>query len=904
MESGNAEDDEESTADKDYDCLYSETGIILEDEEEYDVFNNETFGGPLPDDQNELPSMELQPKWEDYDLHNDETFGEENMEYDWEAEHEKLVEIMEKDTSVDKTDEKKQTFSKKSKISKPNGYLGVDHLSDVFPLVDSSEINKENVFSTNFQKSDRFGDAFSRDNEDFLSDHSSTKDGLLKETKNFCPFTLKSQIEGLENEAISYAQGYSLFASGTNLLQNAGIHIPPVTSANSSPVKPVDHLEKKIDAMKIQSSVNAIPSVSDLEKQWISDAASKPVITADCFRAYNSAFFVNNAFVNNSNSSFASSPVKANLETFSTVTESFREEPNQMVMQLQKMVYSSVPGASVKNENDINGSQFQGKPYTVSMIPNSGVMMYNNIRYQIPSTFTDSNGQVTMNTCVNNNAIGLNRNKMPSLVDPSVLLPSDPTSRLIENPSMLIDGAMSGSNLAALLRNNDTGVGMPVFPPPPPGLTIDPSKIVRVQNTAALQAPPQLSSYLTLPPPQVLNGIITVEQQKQLMKMQKENSISNVDEYAGMMTEREKYWLAGVQLLQINSMDPHKDDYYFTNYQARRKGNRNKNQNQNNSTWKNQHTKDYSPLQFENSLGRVQIGSVVAPRKVIDTYLIESSPKHGKTSELIHEDPIANTSSRKRKAIMLNIENMYGRIMALENLQMNGSKIKTDPATIKAEYINIATALREEILNLKDDLKIIMSIKKGKRLILKFLSFCDDVGDVWFQLFEILDRIIRGDYEHCVLLSYLPYFRAWLSKTDLATAVRIADYFKRNLNFFLQDKFSISVIANMIEHAELVYFVGSPEDQSKWMDFVMCLAEKAHSSVESIERPVVSVKPQVLRSHLLKCKKLENDVSFFGQLSQVSIGCINFRLDVSVFGWMSQFSDGCLNFRLDVSIFG
>lgn len=62
----------------------------------------------------------------------------------------------------------------------------------------------------------------------------------------------------------------------------------------------------------------------------------------------------------------------------------------------------------------------------------------------------------------------------------------------------------------------------------------------------------------------------------------------------------------------------------------------------------------------------------------------------------------------------------------------------------------------------------------------------------------------------------------------------------------------------MIEHAELVYFVGSPEDQSKWMDFVMCLAEKAHSSVESIERPVVSVKPQVLRSHLLKCKKLEN----------------------------------------------
>lgn len=85
-----------------------------------------------------------------------------------------------------------------------------------------------------------------------------------------------------------------------------------------------------------------------------------------------------------------------------------------------------------------------------------------------------------------------------------------------------------------------------------------------------------------------------------------------------------------------------------------------------------------------------------------------------------------------------------------------------------------------------------------QRLILKFLSFCDDAGDVWFQLFEILDRIIRGDYEHSVLLSYLPYFRAWLSKTDLATSVRIAEYFKRNLNFFLQDKVSIPLLVEAL----------------------------------------------------------------------------------------------------------
>lgn len=57
---------------------------------------------------------------------------------------------------------------------------------------------------------------------------------------------------------------------------------------------------------------------------------------------------------------------------------------------------------------------------------------------------------------------------------------------------------------------------------------------------------------------------------------------------------------------------------------------------------------------------------------------------------------------------------MYSKIMALESLQVNSGKNKTDPAAIKSEFASIASALREEILNLKDDFKIIMSIKKGK----------------------------------------------------------------------------------------------------------------------------------------------------------------------------------------------
>lgn len=198
----------------------------------------------------------------------------------------------------------------------------------------------------------------------------------------------------------------------------------------------------------------------------------------------------------------------------------------------------------------------------------------------------------------------LNLNKEPRMMVGAETAPVPAPAHLIDSAAMLLNSSGNGNsggsrvnqNIPGLLGSNDARL---IFPPP--GLTMDPSKMCHLQPvpsvTSATQQQP--SSYLTLPPPQVLNGIATVEQQKQLMvsgvvppsfslhsfnetktgwlkcfvvfgcsqKMQKESSmanLSNLDEYACMMTEREKYWLAGVQLLQINSMDPFKDDYYFT----------------------------------------------------------------------------------------------------------------------------------------------------------------------------------------------------------------------------------------------------------------------------------------------------------------------------------------------------
>lgn len=36
------------------------------------------------------------------------------------------------------------------------------------------------------------------------------------------------------------------------------------------------------------------------------------------------------------------------------------------------------------------------------------------------------------------------------------------------------------------------------------------------------------------------------------------------DEYAGLMTQKEKDWIIKIQLLQLNTDNPYLDDYYYT----------------------------------------------------------------------------------------------------------------------------------------------------------------------------------------------------------------------------------------------------------------------------------------------------------------------------------------------------
>ncbi|XP_075988572.1 protein associated with topo II related - 1 isoform X2 [Anticarsia gemmatalis] len=177
------------------------------------------------------------------------------------------------------------------------------------------------------------------------------------------------------------------------------------------------------------------------------------------------------------------------------------------------------------------------------------------------------------------------------------------------------------------------------------------------------------------------------------------------DEYAGLMTPREKQWLVNIQMLQLNTGTPYIHDFYYTVFLERQaskekegikeahkanqqnhpfysggvkqeshQGRERHNSNRHNSTSEDSGTpRTYVPAQFENSLGKLQCGSVTAPRKIIDVEVVGTDAAPGRLSRASsvastthpHEVP---REMKRTKQLLLDIEALYLILLRLEEL--------------------------------------------------------------------------------------------------------------------------------------------------------------------------------------------------------------------------------------------
>merc|ERR1719516_88535 len=113
-----------------------------------------------------------------------------------------------------------------------------------------------------------------------------------------------------------------------------------------------------------------------------------------------------------------------------------------------------------------------------------------------------------------------------------------------------------------------------------------------------------------------------LEEEEEMARRRKHYANSE-DEYAGLMSQKDKQWIINIQLNQLKCDNPYVDDYYYTMYQARKEEKRNRDDNRaGNQLLLNESlvelNQSYTPAQFENSLGKLQCVTVKAPRQIID----------------------------------------------------------------------------------------------------------------------------------------------------------------------------------------------------------------------------------------------------------------------------------------------
>ena len=210
------------------------------------------------------------------------------------------------------------------------------------------------------------------------------------------------------------------------------------------------------------------------------------------------------------------------------------------------------------------------------------------------------------------------------------------------------------------------------------------------------------------------------------------------DEYAGLMTQREKEWLIKIQLFQTELKDPYVDDYYYVTYISRKIAAKAATDKDNKTTPSlllperpkpapEPETPKYIPIQFEGSLGKIQVSNVNCPRKLLDCKLNKTD---GNTTETMGETKVITKSEvQKFRKLLLDIEKLY---VVLINIDDEDKRIGALPEEARIPHLETRRQLCDKLFkgltnetNEKISLEVVQ-IKKGLALLFRSLSYLSD----------------------------------------------------------------------------------------------------------------------------------------------------------------------------------
>ncbi|KAL8197169.1 UNVERIFIED_CONTAM: hypothetical protein K2H54_014586 [Gekko kuhli] len=316
------------------------------------------------------------------------------------------------------------------------------------------------------------------------------------------------------------------------------------------------------------------------------------------------------------------------------------------------------------------------------------------------------------------------------------------------------------------------------------------------------------------------------------------------DPYGALMTSLEKDWVIKVQMMQLQSENPQRDDYYYQEYYRKleqkpaQKGllGKCKNEVPKLVTPYIQKVETYeSVVRIPGSLGQVAVSTCYSPRRAIDA---------------VHHIPLEQAVGNQRVQVLYQIEKMYLQLLDIEDTQR---KLVLAPEEQHSHFCeklahevgHIYQTLRIENGNNKEETKDeflqILLVGKGKRLVARLLPHLspEQAKQVLITITKHLPFLIKKDLlDETLPVLYSPLGEV-VEQLTFSEMVNILqeltglqpDSVKQSLTMIFGNKFAVSLLYLLLSHGERCLSSSMPlepciGDFEKWVDTVLLVARE------------------------------------------------------------------------------
>ncbi|XP_039195449.1 protein PAT1 homolog 2 isoform X3 [Crotalus tigris] len=348
-----------------------------------------------------------------------------------------------------------------------------------------------------------------------------------------------------------------------------------------------------------------------------------------------------------------------------------------------------------------------------------------------------------------------------------------------------------------------------------------------------------------------------------------------VDPFSALMIPFEKDWVIKVQMLQLQSENPQRDDYYYQEYYRKLEHKQAEKGLLPGSkldvpklvTPYIQRVETYeSVVRIPGSLGQVAMSTCYSPRRAIDA---------------VYHFSLEQAVGNQRLQVLYQIEKMYLILLEMEDIQR---KLDQAPEEMHPQLYEklvrvverIYQALRIEEHSGKEEVKEeflqLLLVGKGKRLVARLLPHLslERAKMTLVSIVQHLAMLIKKDLlEESLSVLYTPLcntigqltFRELMDLLQELTQLQ-PDSVKQSLTLVFSNKFAISLLYLLLSHGERwLSSDTSPKpdtkDLEKWVDLVLLVAR------ELSQVPKTSmVEPLHLPSNLLFlfCRYVDKDI--------------------------------------------